>query len=362
MVGLCGWVGGCACWLLLLLLLLLLLSPLPPAHTMHLFCLMLTPAFSPIFHSIIMGFEQAKSSQAKKQANYVKVPFVYDTLTTKFKTFMLRLQKGFGTVKLKPHEFRKNNHAVSLLSDPKKQVKIANAELLAGNNFKEEAKDILHPTTLSATNASTSSKKETKEGETSKAVIKAKRAAKKAVFLRKEVSRTRYEHWLDNLELATSLKKLFNSPGIIRAYKRLLAIESKLDGEVYDKILSVDNLTTVMGYEAATKVVFLYRKIVGNSQHDSGEDHKYHSDSWHIIKTAEDVALMQTALDNVLGMVTLMMGERAGVAKSGGGGGGDDNTEKRIPDPPPPTSTLMEGSAGVNGTKVVPAKSKSERF
>lgn len=139
----------------------------------------------------------------------------------------------------------------------------------------------------------------------------------------------------------------------------MLAVESRLDSDVYDKILSVDNLTTVMGYEAAIKVVFLYRKIVGNSQHDSGEDHKYHSDSWHIIKTAEDVALMQTALDNVLGMVTLMMGEQAGVAKRGGGGGG--TVGKRIPDPPPPSSS-MAGSAGVNGTKVVPAKSKSERF
>jgi hypothetical protein len=49
----------------------------------------------------------------------------------------------------------------------------------------------------------------------------AKRAAQKATLLRKEVSRSRYEFWCDNVKLAKSLKQIFQAPGIIRAYVRI---------------------------------------------------------------------------------------------------------------------------------------------
>ena len=42
---------------------------------------------------------------------------------------------------------------------------------------------------------------------------KAKKAAKKAKFLRVQVSKSRYEHWMDNIALAQRLKNLYNAPG-----------------------------------------------------------------------------------------------------------------------------------------------------
>ena len=271
---------------------------------------------------------------------------MYDTLTTKFKTCGFRCSKVCGRVRLKPHEFRLNNHAVHLLSDPHKQTKIADSELLTLNGYEEEGKHVVDPLTLNnndgktiveskeeqASVASTSSKNSKKskskqsklkrqetQKEVTEAFDRAKKAAKKAVFLRSEVSRSRYENWLLNLKLATALKKLFNSAGIKRAYKRLLAVESKLDGDVYGKILSVDNLTTIMGEGPAMEAVYLYVKIVGNSAHDNSTNHFFHSDSWHIKKTAEDIDLMQAAMDNVLAMVTILAQNQQ---KNKGGDGG----------------------------------------
>ena len=66
---------------------------------------------------IIMGFELTKSYQASSQANYVHVPFVYDTTTTKFKTLWLRCAKSCGWVGLKPRQYTENKHAVHLLAD-----------------------------------------------------------------------------------------------------------------------------------------------------------------------------------------------------------------------------------------------------
>jgi len=189
---------------------------------------------------IIMGFEQAKSEQAAKQQNYMKVPFIYDTVTTILKTCGLRCSKGCSWVRLKPHQYHNNNHAIHLLADPKKQTSIADSELLTLNGYVEEGKHVIAPAYLDAKmnpGDSEQSKRNTSVN-TTDIFEKAQRASKKATFLRKEVSKSRYEHWLFNLALATDLKKLFNAPGIKRAYKRLLAIESKLDGDVSGKLLS----------------------------------------------------------------------------------------------------------------------------
>jgi len=154
---------------------------------------------------IIMGFEQAKSEQQSRQNNYVKVPFIYDTMTTKVKTFVLKISKFFGSVKLKPHEFRKNNHAVHLLSDPKKQIRIADSELLSFNGYKKEAKDIVAPETLSkqVKVKTVDATPKISKGKLDEKWALARSAAKTANFLRQEVSRSRYEHWLENLKLAS---------------------------------------------------------------------------------------------------------------------------------------------------------------
>ena len=71
------------------------------------------------------------------------------------------------------------------------------------------------------------------------------------------------------------------------AYKRLLAGESNLDTDVYEKLLSVNDLSTVMGASAATQAVYLYKKIDSDSAHDTDDSVKAHSDSWVIKKTSE---------------------------------------------------------------------------
>jgi hypothetical protein len=71
------------------------------------------------------------------------------------------------------------------------------------------------------------------------------------------------------------------------SYKRLLAGESNLDTDVYEKLLSVNDLSTVMGASAAMQAVYLYKKIDGDSAHDTDDSVKAHSDSWVIKKTSE---------------------------------------------------------------------------
>jgi len=71
------------------------------------------------------------------------------------------------------------------------------------------------------------------------------------------------------------------------SYKRLLAGESNLDTDVYEKLLSVTDLSTVMGASAAMQAVYLYKKIDEDSAHDTDDSVKAHSDSWVIKKTSE---------------------------------------------------------------------------
>jgi hypothetical protein len=288
---------------------------------------------------IIMGFEQAKSYQASSQANYVHVPFVYDTTTTKLKTLWLRCSKGCGWVGLKPKHFTENKHAVHLLADPKRQVKIGHSELLKINGYKKESESLMadlrveQETEMSSAGSSGAVKPE----HASDVHDKAERAMRKATMLRTEVSKSRYEHWLSNLKLAKRLKNIFDIPGIKRAYKRLLTKEGKLEPDVFIKILTVRDLATVMGEGLATEAVYLYSRITGNAAHDTGAEFMHHSDSWHIQETSEKVALMQSAIDNVLAMVTIL-------AQANG-------IEPGNPSPPPTPASSGNAPLDKNKTK-----------
>ena len=297
---------------------------------------------------IIMGFEQAKSYQASSQANYVHVPFVYDTTTTKLKTFWLRCSKGCGWVGLKPKHFTENKHAVHLLADPKRQVKIGHSELLKINGYKKESDHLMADLRVQR-------ELETSDAGNSDAVRpenvadvhdKAERAMRKATMLRTEVSKSRYEHWLFNLKLAIRLKKIFDIPGIKRAYKRLLTKEGKLEPDVFVKILTVRDLATVMGPELATEAVYLYTRITGNAAHDTGAEFMHHSDSWHIQETSEKVALMQSAIENVLAMVTIL-------AQANG-------LEPGNPSPPSTPKVKTNASAGNSANPLEKTKPKKK--
>ena len=258
---------------------------------------------------IIMGFEQAKAYQATTQSNYVKVPFVYDTTTTLVKTAWLRCAKQCGWVGLQPRHFTDNTHAVHLLADPKRQVKIGDSELLKINGFKMESDYLMEELRANT---------KIKNGDLSKVNPevadtvreKAKKAVHKATILRTKVSKSKYDHWRQNIKVAKRLKQIFNIPGIKRAYKRLLTKEGKLESDIYMKVLTVRDLATVMGEPLAVEAIYLYSKITGNAAHDSGEEFVHHSDSWHIKETSSRIELMQSAIDNLLSMVTILASQQ----------------------------------------------------
>jgi len=126
-----------------------------------------------------------------------------------------------------------------------------------------------------------------------------------------------------------------------------------------------------MGKALATEACFLYNKIISHSVHDSTAHHVHHSDSWRIKKTAEDIDIMQTALDNVLQMVTILaqQAQQAQNSKQDDttGGSGDVNRGKRekkkkknkSKDKPNPPSMLRDDEDSNTGTAPSPPPSKS---
>ena len=137
--------------------------------------------------------------------------------------------------------------------------------------------------------------------------------------------------------------------------------------------MSVSDLSTVLGLDSATETIFLYTKINGNSVHDSASHFFHHSDSWHIKKTAEDIDLMQTALDNVLTMVTILAQQAQQNRDDLNGSQSTKKSKKskkkkkdKVPfdlnedtknSAPPPPSKVVPFSP-VGGSKVAPEASK----
>jgi len=114
----------------------------------------------------------------------------------------------------------------------------------------------------------------------------------------------------------------------------------------------MDNLTTIMGEQPAAETIYLFRKMMGTQAHASADEHIFHSDSWHIKKTSEDIELMQRSLDNVLAMVAKVVKSQTSDDISSGKGQKNAPINK-IPEPPPT-------SVGKNKTKVVPLMSNGD--
>ena len=243
---------------------------------------------------ILKGFDRAKQNAADQAHRLKPVPFVYNGFMEFFIGLGFILKSRLGWISI-PVEAMTHHHAVHLLADPKMRQDMEDGAILTLNGDEQAAADF-DPTKVRKMAGASAKEIQVRN-------LRRKATKLKVEKARKSHAQAKLEVWRQHLVAARRLKKVFaESKSIQRAYVRLEKLENKIPRTVYEKVLEISEMATILGSEEAARQAIIDFTFLQAGAHHMEEsiDEDDHSDSAHIVETNDATKVMKNQLTQLI--------------------------------------------------------------